>query len=137
MMTTKRLLDFANCSGCAGKLAPMNVASILRDLPARSTDPNLLLGTETSDDAGGYLRPPPTDPTPLVGREPPDAPGLFLRPEGSPLSHTPVFSPPLVAAPFTFGQIAATNALSDVSARNARPPPAMNIVGFPDTELPM
>ena len=51
---TKRLLDYAKCSGCAGKVAPMGVAQILRDMPARGEDPNFLVGTETSDDAGVY-----------------------------------------------------------------------------------
>ncbi len=110
----RRLLDFANCSGCAGKLAPMNVAALLRDLPPRSTDPNLLVGTETSDDAG-----------------------VYLLPDGSALVQTLDFFPPLVDDPYLFGQIAATNALSDVYAMNGRPLTAMNIVGFPDTELPM
>jgi len=47
------------------------------------------------------------------------------------------FFPPLVDDPFIFGQIAAANALSDVYAMNARPLTAMNIVGFPDNELPL
>ena len=110
----RRLLDFANCSGCAGKLAPMNMAAILRDLPARSTDPNLLVGTETSDDAG-----------------------IYMLPDGLALVQTLDFFPPLVDDPYIYGQIAATNALSDVYAMNGRPLTAMNIVGFPDTELPL
>jgi selenide,water dikinase len=47
------------------------------------------------------------------------------------------FFPPLVDDPFVFGQIAAANALSDVYAMNGRPVTAMNIVAFPDDELPM
>ena len=51
----KRLLDFAKCSGCAGKLAPGTLSAILQHLPPRSSDPRLLVGTETSDDAGVFL----------------------------------------------------------------------------------
>jgi selenide,water dikinase len=50
----QRLTDFANCAGCAGKLSSQGVAQILSALPARSNDPNLLVGTETCDDAGVY-----------------------------------------------------------------------------------
>jgi selenide,water dikinase len=77
-------------------------------------DPNLLVATETSDDAG-----------------------VYLLPDGSALVQTLDFFPPLVDDPFVFGQIAAANALSDVYAMNGRPLTAMNIVGFPDTELPL
>ena len=47
------------------------------------------------------------------------------------------FFPPLVDDPYTFGQIAAANALSDVYAMNGRPITALNIAAFPDDELPM
>jgi selenide,water dikinase len=47
------------------------------------------------------------------------------------------FFPPLVDDPFTFGQIAAANALSDVYAMNARPLTVLNIAAFPDNELPL
>ena len=83
-------------------------------MPPRSADPNLLVGTETSDDAG-----------------------VYLLPDGSALVQTLDFFPPLVDDPFTFGQIAAANSLSDVYAMNGRPLTAMNIVGFPDDELPL
>lgn len=83
-------------------------------MPARASDPNLLVGTETSDDAG-----------------------VYLLPDGSALVQTLDFFPPLVDDPFLFGQIAAANALSDVYAMNGRPLTAMNIVGFPDNELPL
>ena len=92
----------------------MGIAQVLRDLPPRSADPNLLVGTETSDDAG-----------------------IYLLPDGSALVQTLDFFPPLVDDPYVFGQIAAANALSDVYAMNGRPLTAMNIVGFPDDELPL
>ena len=83
-------------------------------MPPRPSDPNLLVGTETSDDAGVYLV----------------APGLAMV-------QTLDFFPPLVDDPYDFGQIAAANALSDIYAMNARPVTALNIVGFPDNELPL
>ena len=111
-----RLTAFANCAGCAGKLAPLGIAEILRGLPPSPADPNLLVGTETSDDAGA-----------LSG----------LSEDDLALVQTIDFFPPLVDDPFTFGQIAAANALSDVYAMNGRPLTALNIVAFPDKELPL
>src|SRR3954454_12112203 len=95
-------------------MSPSGVAQILRDLPGRGNDPNFLVGTETSDDAGVYRL---SDELALV--------------------QTLDFFPPLVDDPFTFGQIAATNALSDVYAMNGRPLTVMNITAFPDDELPL
>lgn len=83
-------------------------------MPGRSDDPNLLVGTETSDDAG-----------------------VYRLAEGLALVQTLDFFPPLVDDPFTFGQIAAANALSDVYAMNGRPCTAMNIAAFPDDQLPL
>jgi selenide,water dikinase len=90
----------------------LGIAQVLRELPPRPEDPNLLVATETADDAGVYR----------VG-------------EGLALVQTLDFFPPLVDDPYVFGQIAAANALSDVYAMNGRPLTAMNIVGFPDNEL--
>jgi selenide,water dikinase len=113
-MIHKRLTEYANCAGCAGKIPPLGIAQILGGLPPRGTDPNLLVGTETSDDAGVYRV----------------ANGLAIV-------QTVDFFPPLVDDPYTFGRIAATNALSDVYAMNGRPITAMNVVMFPDDELPL
>jgi selenide,water dikinase len=110
--TRFRLTDYAKCAGCAGKIAPESVAKLLAGLPPRSTDPNLIVGTETSDDAG-----------------------VYRIADGLALVQTLDFFPPLVDDPYTFGRIAATNSLSDVYAMNGRPITAMNIVGFPDGEL--
>src|SRR4051794_35459240 len=97
-------------------MAPSGIAQVLRDLhlPGRGDDPDLLVGTETADDAG-----------------------VYRVADGLALVQTLDFFPPLVDDPFTFGQIAAANALSDVYAMNGRPVTAMNIVGFPDDELPL
>ena len=93
--------------GCASKLAPGSLAAVLSRLPTQS-DPNLLVGFDTSDDAGIYR----------IERE-------------SALVQTVDFFTPLVDDPFTFGQIAATNALSDVYAMGGRPLTALSIVCFP------
>lgn len=87
------------------------MAQVLRQLPAQS-HPDLLVGTETSDDAG-----------------------VFRISDDTALVQTVDFFPPLVDDPFDFGRIAATNALSDVYAMGGEPLTALNIVGWPDKEL--
>jgi selenide,water dikinase len=84
---------------------------VLRQLP-QSKDPRLLVGTATADDAGVYRL---DDKTALI---------LTLD-----------FFTPIVDDPYTFGQIAAANALSDVYAMGGRPLTALNIVAFPACEL--
>ena len=71
------------------------------------------------------------------GPRPRTTPGSTASRDGLAMVQTLDFFPPLVDDPFTFGQIAATNALSDVYAMNGRPVTAMNIVMFPDDELPL
>ncbi len=80
----------------------------MRRLP-RPTDPNVLVGFDTNDDAGVYL----------------------LSPEMA-LVQTVDFFTPIVDDPHTFGQIAAANALSDVYAMGGKAVSALSIVGFPD-----
>jgi selenide, water dikinase len=109
---TVRLTQQVKAGGCASKLAPGSLAAVLSRLPKQS-DSNLLVGFDTSDDAGIYKI----------------APGLAVV-------QTVDFFTPLVDDPFTFGQIAATNALSDVYAMGGRPVTALSIVCFPqDGEL--
>src|SRR3954463_6334835 len=93
-------------------MSPSGIAQVLRDLPGRGDDPDFLVGTETSDDAG-----------------------VYRIADGLALVQTVDFFPPLVDDPFAFGQIAAANALSDVYAMNGRPLTALNIAAFPDAEL--
>jgi selenide, water dikinase len=76
------------------------------------TDANVLVGTETHDDAGVYRL---TDDIALV--------------------QTIDFFPPVVDDPYVYGQIAAANALSDIYAMGAEPRTALNLVGYPDDEL--
>jgi selenide,water dikinase len=89
------------------------LSDLLDSLPAQS-DPNLLVGMETSDDAGVY-------------RIAPDQALVF----------TVDFITPPVDEPYVFGQIAAANALSDVYAMGGKPMTCMNLVGFPSHELGM
>ena len=86
--------------------------SVLRRLP-RPNDPNLLVGFETSDDAGVYQ----------------------LSPELA-LVQTVDFLTPIADDPQTFGQIAAANSLSDIYAMGGKPMSALSIVGFPPRENP-
>src|SRR5436190_10728886 len=92
-------------------LSPQGIAQVLRHLPA-DRDPNLIVGTETHDDAGVYRL---TDDLALV--------------------QTIDFFPPVVDDPFVYGQIAAANALSDVYAMGGTPKTALNLVGYPDAKL--
>lgn len=80
----------------------------MRQLPKREYDPNLLVGLDTSDDAGVYKL---TDDIAII--------------------QTVDFFTPIVDDPYMFGQIAAANALSDVYAMGGKPKTVMNIVGFP------
>ena len=82
---------------------------MLAKLP-KQTDPNVLVGFDTADDAGVYL----------------------LSPELA-LVQTVDFFTPVVDDPYTFGQIAAANSLSDVYAMGGRPISALSIVGFPNS----
>jgi selenide,water dikinase len=86
---------------------------VLRDLPP-TTDPNLLVGPDRHSDAGVYR----------IG-------------ENLALVQTVDFFPPLTDDPYLFGQIAAANSLSDVYAMGGRPLTALNIVAYPDNELPL
>lgn len=101
-------LLFCTGGGCTSKLGPRALARVLSKLP-RPTDPDLLVGFDSADDAA-VLR--LTDDLALV--------------------HTLDFFPPVVEEPYTFGQIAATNALSDVWAMGGTPRTALNIVAFPE-----
>ncbi|HBZ54911.1 MAG TPA: selenide, water dikinase SelD, partial [Syntrophobacteraceae bacterium] len=92
-------------------MGPGDLADILNQLPAE-VDPRLMVGRETSDDAGVYRL---TDDIALI--------------------QTVDFFTPVVNDPYEFGRIAAANALSDVYAMGGRPLTAMNIVCFPLRQL--
>jgi selenide,water dikinase len=106
-----RLTSTAKRAGCAAKHPPGYLFPLLRGLP-QVTDPNVLIGSQTADDAAVYR----ID----------DERALVL---------TTDFFTPIVDDPFDFGAIAAANALSDVYAMGGTPLCALNIVGFPDASL--
>ncbi len=112
MPATVRLTTTAKSAGCAAKLSPSILDAVLARLP-RATDPNLLVGYETRDDAAVYRL---TADLALV--------------------QTVDFFTPIVDEPFLFGQVAAANALSDVYAMGGRPISALTIVAFPSSQPP-
>jgi selenide,water dikinase len=77
------------------------------------------------------------DPRLLVGRETFDDAGIFALSDDLALVQTVDFFAPIVDDPYTFGQVAAANALSDVYAMGGDPLTALNIVGFPTGKLPL
>ncbi|MGC1202527.1 MAG: selenide, water dikinase SelD, partial [Candidatus Acidiferrales bacterium] len=107
-----RLTAAAKSAGCAAKLSPSLLDRVLRRLPPQS-DPNVLVGFETSDDAGVYRL---TDDLALV--------------------QTTDFFTPIVDDPALFGQVAAANALSDIFAMGGRPVSALTLVAFPVSSAP-
>src|ERR671928_554886 len=78
-----------------------------------------------------------TDPRLLVGRETFDDAGVFRLSDDLALVQTVDFFAPIVDDPYLFGQIAAANALSDVYAMGGEPLTALNIAGFPSGRLPL
>ena len=101
------LTQFAKHGGCAAKIGPDTLSGVLERLP-KFTDPSLLVGFETSDDAAVYQI---SDDVAVI--------------------QTLDFFTPVVDDPYTFGQVAAANALSDVYAMGGEPKIALNIVEFP------
>ena len=106
-----RLTELSHGSGCACKIGPADLQEIVGGLPG-STDPNLLVGFETCDDAGVYRV---SDELVIV--------------------QSVDFFTPIVDDPYDFGRIAATNALSDVYAMGGTPILALAIVGMPIGKL--
>ena len=94
-------------------MGPGDLSRALAALPTK-TDPRLLVGRETFDDAG-----------------------VFRVSDDLALVQTVDFFAPIVDDPFDFGQIAAANALSDVYAMGGQPLTALNIVAFPTSDLPL
>jgi selenide,water dikinase len=78
-----------------------------------------------------------SDPRLIVGRETFDDAGVFVLSDDLALVQTVDFFAPIVDDPYLFGQIAAANALSDIYAMGGEPLTALNIVGFPAGKLPM
>jgi selenide, water dikinase len=108
-----RLTDRARAAGCAGKLGPADLSRVLATLPV-ATHPDLLVGTATADDAGVFR----------------------LGPDLA-LVQTVDFFSPIVDDPFQFGAVAAANAISDVYAMGGEPRTALNVVCFPQRDVPL
>lgn len=109
MVEDIKLTKLANCAGCGAKVGAGVLAKLLSDLPTVQDD-NLLVGFDKSDDAAVYRI---NDDLAIV--------------------ETLDFFPPIADDPFTFGQIAATNALSDIYAMGGEPKLALNIMCVPKT----
>jgi selenide,water dikinase len=109
-----RLTQFSHGGGCGCKIAPAVLTEILASAPIKGFPKDLLVGTETADDAAVYR----------------------LNDEQALVATTDFFTP-IVDDPFDFGRIAATNAISDVYAMGGRPIMALALVGMPLDKLPV
>ena len=109
-----RLTSLAHGGGCGCKIAPAVLQQILAQTPVAAAFPQLMVGTETSDDAA-----------------------VWKLNDDQAIVATTDFFMPVVDDPYDFGRIAATNALSDIYAMGARPLFALAIVGMPVNVLPI
>jgi len=114
MTETLRLTSLAHGGGCGCKLSPAVLREIMAKMPAAGVFPNLMVGTETSDDAA-----------------------VWRLNDSQALVATTDFFMPVVDDPFQFGRIAATNALSDIYAMGGTPILALAIVGMPVDRMPV
>ena len=103
-----KLTEYSHGAGCGCKISPSVLERILHGQVEFAEDKNLLVGNESKDDAAVYD----------MGT-------------GEAIVSTTDFFMPIVDDPFTFGQIAATNALSDIYAMGASPMMAIAILGWP------
>ncbi len=108
-----RLSTLAHGGGCGCKLAPAVLQDLLADQPAMQPFSQLLVGTETGDDAAVWQ----------------------LDDENCVIATTDFFMP-MVDDPFDFGRIAATNAISDIYAMGGTPIMALAILGMPVNKMP-
>lgn len=108
-----RLTSLSHGGGCGCKIAPDVLARLMRDALPAGPFPDLLVGTQSSDDAAVYR----------------------INDEQALIATTDFFMP-IVDDPRDFGRIAATNALSDVYAMGGRPILALALVGMPINVLP-
>ncbi|MCK4224688.1 MAG: selenide, water dikinase SelD, partial [candidate division Zixibacteria bacterium] len=108
-----KLTHFTHGLGCACKLRPQALEKVLSSLPP-VVDPNVIVGTTTSDDAA-----------------------VYRLQDGMAVVQTVDFFTPVVDDPYDFGAIAAANSLSDIYAMGGRPIFALSIVGFPEKRLPL
>ena len=112
-MNEIKLTQFSHGGGCGCKIAPGVLSELLATMPAGLIPPDLLVGTDTADDAAVYR----------------------LNDRQAVVATTDFFTP-IVDNPRDFGRIAATNALSDVYAMGGMPIFALAVVGMPLDKLP-
>ncbi len=110
--STVKLTSLSSKGGCGCKIGPAALRQVLQSLSPAVEDPNLLVGLDTNDDAGVYKL---SDDLALV--------------------QTLDFFTPIVDDPYSFGQVAAANAISDIYAMGGTPITALNIVAFPIADL--
>ncbi|MCL2874616.1 MAG: selenide, water dikinase SelD [Defluviitaleaceae bacterium] len=109
-MDTTNLKKLTGCGGCTAKLPPGKLKEVLEAIP-KFSDPNLLVGFDSSDDGAVYKL---TDEIAII--------------------KTLDFFPPMTDDPYSFGKIAAANSLSDVYAMGGEVKIALNIVCFPEKD---
>jgi len=112
MNNSIKLTSFSHGAGCGCKISPKVLTTILATTLPKIEDPRLLVGNDTRDDAAVYD----------MGN-------------GIGIISTTDFFMPIVDDPFTFGRIAATNAISDVYAMGGKPLMAIAILGWPIDKL--
>jgi len=108
-----KLTQYSHGAGCGCKISPKVLGKMLKTSTPANTDKNLLVGNDSRDDAAVYD----------LG-------------DGSAVISTTDFFMPIVDDPFTFGKIAATNAISDIYAMGGTPLLAIAILGWPIDKLP-
>ncbi len=112
-MKNVKLTEYSHGAGCGCKISPEILDSILKITGSSLIYPNLLVGNQSKDDAAAYN----------LGN-------------GTAILSTTDFFMPIVDDPYTFGKIAATNALSDIYAMGGKPLMAIAILGWPIHVLP-
>lgn len=107
-----RLMDLSHGAGCGCKMGPGQLNEILREFRAKSSDPKILVGFETGDDAA-----------------------VVKISDDLAIVQTTDFFTPILNDPYKFGQVAAANALSDIYAMGGTPLSALSLVAFPIEKL--
>jgi selenide,water dikinase len=108
------LTSFSHGAGCACKLSPQDLTEVLERLGPAPRPADVVVTTDTKDDAA-----------------------VYRLPDGTGLIQTVDFFTPIVDDPFDWGRVAAANAISDVYAMGGRPILALNLVAWPVDDLPL
>lgn len=111
-MNEIKLTQYSHGAGCGCKISPKVLSTILQSQLTTVNHPNLLVGNDSRDDAA-----------------------VYDMQDGTAIISTTDFFMPIVDDPFTFGKIAAANAISDVYAMGGKPLLAIAILGWPVNKL--